>query len=203
MVPQRLLLDFVEPPAPAGLGRVLFVIGALALLGAGAELGLVWQDYHAQKALLAAARERAALPLEAPKRSAAVTAGLQTASTVARDLTAPWAELLKSIEAIQNKDISLQIVEPVAARQSLRVTADARNFEAMFDYLQQLRGRDLKDVVLVSHQVQQQQPGTPIRFLVQAKWGGGAPSATATPPAPRPVADTHSTGALDVARGPQ
>ena len=132
MVPQRLLLDFVEPPAPAGLGRVLFVIGALALLGAGAELGLVWQDYHAQKALLAAARERAALPLEAPKRSAAVTAGLQTASTVARDLTAPWAELLKSIEAIQNKDISLQIVEPVAARQSLRVTADARNFEAMF-----------------------------------------------------------------------
>jgi hypothetical protein len=202
MVPQRLILDFVAPPAPAGFSRVLLVIGVLALVAAGLQFGLVWQDYRAQKALYTAARERAALPLDTPKRSAPAAAGLQTAGTVARDLMAPWAELLRSIEAIQNKDVALQIVEPVAARQSLRITADARNFEAMFDYLQQLRGRALRDVVLVSHQVQQQQPGTPIRFLVQAKWGPGAANAP-LPPAPRSGVEANQGDAPHLARGPQ
>jgi hypothetical protein len=200
MVPQRLVLDFVAPSTPTGLGRTLLIVGVLALLGSAAEFGLVWQDYRAQKLLLAAARERVALTSEAPRRSASTgTAGLQLASNVARDLTAPWAELLRSIEAIQNKDVGLQIIEPVAARQSLRITADARNFEAMFDYLQQLRGRALQDVVLVSHQVQVAQPGAPIRFLVQAKWGG----APAGAPAPRSAVEASQGGALDVARGPQ
>jgi hypothetical protein len=43
----------------------------------------------------------------------------------------------------------------------------------MLSYLGALQRDDrLNTVVLVSHQVQAQTPGTPVRFQVQAGWGG-------------------------------
>jgi hypothetical protein len=184
LVPQRLAVDFVAPPAPEGLGRVLLVLSVFALLAGGVHLAFAWQAYRQEKAEFASALQRGPGPAsEGPRRSAASAAGLQSAGTVARGLTAPWPDLQRSIETIRNKDVALQIVEAVAARQSVRITADARNFEAMLDYLEQLRGRALTEVVLTSHQVQVQQPGTPIRFQVQAKWGGADASIAAESPA--------------------
>jgi hypothetical protein len=185
LVPPRLAVDFVAPPAPAGFGRVLLVLSVFALLIGGAHLGVSWRAYRQERAEFASVLQRGSPPVsEGSRRTAATAAGLQSAGTVARGLTAPWPELQRSIETIRNKDVALQIVEAVAARQSVRITADARNFEAMLDYLEQLRARTLTEVVLTSHQVQLQQPGTPIRFQVQARWGGGdAPLAAESPAA--------------------
>src|SRR5262249_49050418 len=86
--------------------------------------------------------------------------------------------------------VALQIVEPVVSRQSLRITADARHFDALVDYLEQLQARSLTNVVLISHQIQAQQPGTPIRFQVQAKWG--TPSALSRISDARPSAQGNA-----------
>jgi hypothetical protein len=40
----------------------------------------------------------------------------------------------------------------------------------MLDFLEALRAQDLREVVLVSHQVQAQTPGTPLRFQARAVW---------------------------------
>ena len=199
MVPQRLVIDFVAPPAPAGFGRVLLGLAALALVAGGAQFAYAWHAYRQEKAELVSVMQRGAAPVvDNARRSAANLAGLQSAGTVARGLTAPWPDLLRSIETIHNKDVALQIVEPIAARQSVRITADARHFAAMLDYLEQLQGRALSDVVLTSHQVQVQQPGAPIRFQVQAKWGSAVtPSQAANAASP-----TQASNA-DPARGPR
>lgn len=200
LVPQRLVLDFVAPPAPTGFGRALLVLSVLALLAGGAHLAFAWQAYRQEKTEFAAALQRGAAPVsDGARRSAATAAGLQSADTVARGLTAPWPDLQRSIETIRNKDVALQLVEAVAARQSVRITADARHFEAMLDYIEQLQGRALSEVVLTSHQIQVQQPGAPIRFQVQARWGGAYASSS---PAASSSSTTQASNA-DPARGPR
>lgn len=206
MVPQRLVLDFVAPPAPSGLRRVLFALSLIAVAAGGSQLALAWQAYRHEKTELAWAAQLGAAPADTGTRrgTGSTAASLQAAGTVARDLTAPWSELLRSIESIQNKDVALQIVEPIAARQSLRITADARHFEAMLDYLEQLQGHTLAEVVLTSHQVQAQQPGAPIRFQIQAKWGAAVrdPAGAVSPARPRSAAETTAPAA-EIARGPR
>jgi len=199
MVPQRLVVDFVAPPAPAGFGRVLLGLAALAVVAGGVQLALAWQAYRQEKAELASVTQRGVVPAaDGARRSTVNSSGLQSAGTVARGLTAPWPDLLQSIESIRSKDISLQIVEPIAARQSLRITADARHFEAMLDYLEELRSRALTEVVLMSHQVQVKEPGAPIRFQVQAKWGEAVATTRAANSAPTAQAST-----ADDTRGPR
>jgi|SRR5882672_3772214 len=199
MVPQRLVVDFVAPPAPAVFGRVLLGLAALAIAAGGVQLALAWQAYRQEKAELTSVSQRGVVPVaDGARRSAVNSAGLQSAGTVARGLTAPWPDLLQSIESIRSKDISLQIVEPIAARQSLRITADARHFDAMLDYLEELRGRALTEVVLTSHQVQVREPGAPIRFQVQAKWGDPVATTRAANNAPTTQAST-----ADETRGPR
>jgi hypothetical protein len=52
----------------------------------------------------------------------------------------------------------------------VRFTAEAKNSRAMLDFLEALRTQPLREVVLVSHQVQTQTSGTPIRFQARARW---------------------------------
>jgi Tfp pilus assembly protein PilN len=67
--------------------------------------------------------------------------------------------------------VALLAVEPSAARRSVRLSAEARDAQAMLAWLQALqRDARLAQVLLVSHQVQTQTPGTPVRFQIQASW---------------------------------
>jgi Tfp pilus assembly protein PilN len=51
----------------------------------------------------------------------------------------------------------------------LRLTAETRYREAMFDFVRRLASaQGLADVHLVSHQVQREDPQRPIQFAVQA-----------------------------------
>jgi hypothetical protein len=66
--------------------------------------------------------------------------------------------------------VALLAVEPASNRNEVRFAGEAKTSEALFDYLDALRGETLREVTLVSHQVQAQTPGTPIRFQGQALW---------------------------------
>ena len=103
-----------------------------------------------------------------PKQLASARAARQVAST----LMTPWADLLGSLGSAPNQAIALLSVEPSANKHSVRLTAEARDLHDMLVYLGTLQ-RDvrLSSVVLVSHQVQVQAPGTPVRFQIQAAWG--------------------------------
>jgi Tfp pilus assembly protein PilN len=92
---------------------------------------------------------------------------------VAQKLVTPWSGLLESLESAPNQAVALLSVEPSASRRSVRLTAEARTLPDMVAYLGALqRDSRLSSVVLISHQVQSQMPGAPVRFQIQAGWGG-------------------------------
>ena len=94
----------------------------------------------------------------------------KAAAAIIRELRVPWPQLLDVFEAAASPDVALLAVEPTPAQQQVRLTAEARNSEAMLAYLETLRRDPLTDVVLLSHQVNEKAPGSPLRFQAQAKW---------------------------------
>jgi len=170
MVPQYLTLDFNAPSAIRRVRYTVLGLGIVALLAGGMELAVAWQAREQAHAELASLDKRQ-IGRGAAARSGPVDgAALRVAAAIARDLQAPWPELMRSMEASRSSDIALVQVEPVVARDSIRITGDARHAEAMLDYLEQLTEQGLSDVVLTSHQIRPQEPGSPIRFQAQARW---------------------------------
>jgi Tfp pilus assembly protein PilN len=111
----------------------------------------------------------------AAKPDPAYLSKVKSTQQVSRNLTAPWVDLLDAIESAPQQSVALLAAEPTTAKQSFRLTAEARDMSSMLGYLAALqKDRRLVSVFLVSHQVQLQTPGRPIRFQVQAGWG--APS---------------------------
>src|SRR5262249_8208967 len=90
--------------------------------------------------------------------------------------------LIGAIEGAATRDVAILQLQPDAEHSVLRLTAEARNRDAMFEYLKRLgAARELTNVVLVSHQGQKDEPQQPIQFSGQAllRWapaarGGGA-----------------------------
>jgi Tfp pilus assembly protein PilN len=89
-----------------------------------------------------------------------------------RQLALPWAALIEAIERAASRDVAILQLEPNAETHSVRLTAEARSREAMFEYLRRLgAARGLAEVHVVSHQVQRDEPQRPIKFAVQAALG--------------------------------
>ena len=91
------------------------------------------------------------------------------AEAVVRQLTLPWGALIGTIEQVATRDVAILQLQPDAEQRLLRLTAEARDREAMFEYLRRLSGaRGLGEVHLVSHQVREEDPQRPIQFSIQA-----------------------------------
>jgi hypothetical protein len=62
-------------------------------------------------------------------------------------------------------------LQPEAQQRTLRLTAEAKNGDAMLGYVRRLGdNRVLSGVYLASHQVQMEEPSRPIQFSVQASF---------------------------------
>ena len=175
-----LRLEFAPRARPRSrIGMAMLGSAVVLLVGQLAVLGFALSERrHEQRAMaeLEGRQSHAARPrLPAAKPDPAYLARVKLAQHVAKSLTAPWADLLDAIESAPQQSVALLAIEPSTAKQSFRLTAEARDPKAMLDYLAALqKDRRLVSAFLVSHQVQLQTPGRPIRFQVQAGWG--APS---------------------------
>ena len=154
---------------------LLFVAGALLMVVvvvAGSELAAQRRDLRSlaeiDSRLADAARPRG----PAPKPDAASLARVKSTQQVAQRLTAPWSDLLDAIESAPQQSVALLAIEPSSAKPVFRLTAEARDAPAMLAYLAALqKDPRLSSTILVSHQVQVQAAGRPIRFQVQSGWG--------------------------------
>lgn len=142
----------------------LFQSGQLVAQRAQAQAGI--RDIEASQRSVGSAT---AVPVRADARQAALVRATRQA---AGNLTTPWSKLLTSLGSTSGKDVALLSIEPSAAKRSVRLVAEARDPTDMLAYVASLqRDTRLSSVVLVSHQVQVQAPGTPVRFQIQAQWG--------------------------------
>jgi Tfp pilus assembly protein PilN len=170
---RRLELDYIAPvPTPVWPG--LLVLG-LALAVAG-ELAHRYREAQLERLRLETAAslitpERRPIRAVPKERLDEEAKGVQA---VVRQLTVPWGSLIEAIERAASRDVALLQLQPDAENRLVRITAEARNAEAMFEYVRRLgSAKGLADVYVVSHQLQREDPQRPIQFSVQASLGSG------------------------------
>lgn len=168
MKPARVHLDFVAPaPRAAWLGVALLAVSLVA----ASQLLLLYRD-----ARLELARVQASAGLVGPARQPASAAPrerldeeMRDAQTVVRQLALPWATLVLAIEQAATRDVALLQLQPDADTRLVKLTAEARHRDAMFDYVRRLgAAKGLAGVHVVSHQVRRDDPRRPVQFSVHA-----------------------------------
>lgn len=106
-----------------------------------------------------------------PEDQERVKSELRFASRVIEKLDTPWDALFGAVEAAFNEQVTLLSVEPDTERREVRLLAEAKDMEAMLDYVLQVRQSPaLKNGYLVEHQINQQDPLRPVRFTISAGW---------------------------------
>ena len=165
---KRVDLDYLgrrRRPAFAGL----VVLGLSVALAAG--LALRYRDVRVELASLETqsgliSPERRVLRAVPKERLDEET---RLAEAVVRQLTVPWGPLIGAIEQAATREVAILQLQPDAESRTLRITAEARHRDAMFEYLRRLAAaRGLAEVHVVSHQVQRDDPQRPMQFTVQA-----------------------------------
>jgi Tfp pilus assembly protein PilN len=178
MKTQRLQLDFAANPRRVSRVGVLMLAVAGSVLVAGAlELSNVLAANTRLSDTLAAVDARRSTLTDPATRATAPdpseAARVRAVRQVSQNLMTPWADLLESLESVPVQTVAVLSIEPSVSKHTIRITAEARTAPDMLAYLGALqREPRLSSVVLVSHQVEVQAPGAPVRFQLRAAWGG-------------------------------
>lgn len=163
-------LNFGPGRAPHPLAWLLLVLGVITAAGAGLALrsAIAERDANSEIPNPGGSPDLASHPPPAP----GLPRGARKAVAAVRsELQIPWAQFLASLEATPSRDVTLIGIAPATTQHWVRITAEARNADAMLDYLAALRSKTFPRILLTSHQVESHDPGTPIRFVVRAQWG--------------------------------
>lgn len=86
-------------------------------------------------------------------------------------LSLPWKEFFHAFEASRTNDVAVLAIEPDAQKGVVRITAEANKLESMLNYVSILQKIPLfREVLILNHQIEEQDPQKPVRFLLQAAW---------------------------------
>jgi len=153
----------------------MFLLALLVLM-------IVWQHHtHINQQLLTLdqsiqqLKERKGLKPVEPKlqakSSADLLARIDEAKKLASFLMIPWGDVFSALEAAALNDLALLAIEPDAKKRQLKITAEAKNKDIMFNYLEKLEASDeLANVYLLKHEVVEDVDQHPIRFVAVATW---------------------------------
>ena len=115
-------------------------------------------------------------PKVAAPRAQAPEAQIQAVNQAILQLNLPWRDLLNGLEAGTPKTIALLALEPDAKKLTLKGVAEAKDSDAMVEFISQMKKQDIFDDVLLSkHEINEQDPNKPLRFQFEARWTGVQP----------------------------
>jgi nitrate reductase NapAB chaperone NapD len=105
------------------------------------------------------------------KSSADLLAKIEEAKKLANFLMVPWGDVFNALEASALNDLALLAIEPDAKKRQLKITAEAKNKDILFSYLEKLEASDeLANVYLLKHEIVEDVDQHPIRFVAVATW---------------------------------
>ena len=151
----------------------------LLLGGACAGIAVALAFAAANQALLQVKRQTTELRQESVPRTeqkstrdgTQLAVEITHANTIIRQLNLPWDKLFTALESTENNQVALLAIQPDTRKQLIHLSGEARNLEAVLDYLAQLRGQEtLAQIALTSHEIKLQDPDKPVRFSLSAKW---------------------------------
>jgi hypothetical protein len=150
---------------------VLLIATLIHLLALAVQWTATRQELAATNAELRA--QRRTLPavndglssLSAPQRRAW--------NEVTTQLNTPWGGLLDALERATPDDVALVSIEPDAARQTVRLQAEAKTLDTLLAYAQQLAGTPtFMEAVPLKHETHEQDPNRPIRLTMNLRLRG-------------------------------
>ena len=98
------------------------------------------------------------------------------ANQVVRQLDLPWSALFKAVESSGDRSVALLSLEPDLQRGTVKISGEAKDFDALLKYVRELSTREVfGSVMLQQHQVQQDVAEKPVRFSLLAHWKGVGP----------------------------
>jgi Tfp pilus assembly protein PilN len=168
---RALALDYLrDPRSRPWIGMAVLLSGMLisAVLvqhyrGLQSELARL----QAVEGLVSAERKPAGAP-----SARALEEELKHVNAMLYQLTLPWGEIVAAVEGAATRNVALLQMQPEAQQHLLKITAEAKDQDAMLEYVRRLsQARSLTNVHLLSHQVQTQDPQRPVQFSVQATFG--------------------------------
>lgn len=173
---RALHLDYERVGRPSATGYGLLLAGLIGALVVLAQYRGVLQQTEAYQEITrkyqGESRTRSA-PARAldPKETKAQEERLVAARAVIDQLALPWGALLSALESVEDEDVALLQVSPEADKRQLKLLAEAKDLAAMLRYHKLLEQSDiLREVALVDHQIQEQDPDKPVRFNITAQW---------------------------------
>ena len=167
-----LQLDFKQSPRqwPA-LGVLLLIVGAAWLAYAANEARVLTGQIDLAEARLEILAKRGKVPPASPVDAQALQQEVRQANAILQQLTLPWNALFEVLESTSEKQIALLAVQPDAGKRIVRLSGEAKNFDALLAYIARLeQSRILNHVYLTSHEVRTQDAEKPVRFTLVANW---------------------------------
>ncbi len=154
----------------AGAALLGVAVVALALSGAYYYASVEQADYWEAKAGQAGgdpARQAAADPRDAKETALEI----RHANQVLGEITIPWDSLFQAVEWSSGRDVALLTIEPDAEKHQVKISGEAKNISALWNYMGHLAAQDaFSRVMLRSHQVQRREQEHPVRFALIVEW---------------------------------
>ena len=172
---RTLTLDYQRSAQPGWVGWLILGIGVALAAGAvfyyaALSRGLSGWEAKVSETMQHTQRSRSAMGTE-PRTLEETERELKLANEVLQKLTVPWETLFMALEKTRGDKIVLLAVEPDARKGLVRITAEAKTAEDMLDYLRRLGNEAaFSRVILVNHQIQQQDSERPLRFSLVVNW---------------------------------
>ncbi|WP_085689053.1 MULTISPECIES: PilN domain-containing protein [unclassified Pseudomonas] len=176
---RALNLDFQPRPRSGPLGWSLLgggVLLALVCFGVQQHLGDQAEQQqghlqHTQRQLTGDSSTKTSL---SPAETREQAQNLAEMRKVSQQLRRPWERLFAMLEAMPRDDIALLTLTPDARKGQVRISAEARDLQAMLDFHKRLEASDeLSDVSLLSHEIVVKSPEQPVQFTLSATWEMG------------------------------
>lgn len=182
MAMRALQLDYqrVYKPVPwLGLGLMVVALVALTLMGGYyqtlTQQLAFWESKVEHIERLSSQRARVPKPLTEQAARAQVLE-VKQANQVVHQLGLPWNALFNAVETSGGQGIALLSLAPDLHKGTVKISGEAKDFNALLNYVKQLSNCDVfASVMLQSHQIQQDDAEKPVRFSLLAHWKEAAP----------------------------
>ena len=172
---RALKLDYVATRVTPWIGAAMLMAGVVLATLALLEYRAVREELAAQESSVAqirkSAQRSAAGAVTGPRDQEAAAQEVMLAQVALQRLALRWDRLFGALESARGTGVALLAIEPDPAKNTVRLTAEARTAEDMLAYIERLQAAEgLGEVTLASHQIKQNDPLQPLRFNVVASW---------------------------------
>lgn len=172
---RQLEVDFIKQQNVSPVGVCLIVLSLIVLVAELYHYQLLQAENTALETKIqtneAILKPKASQKPKTSMSQEQLMSSMQHAHQLADFLLLPWMDVFAALEASADPDVAILGIEPEPKKQVVKIIAEAKDKEHMFEYMKKLEATpQLTGVYLMRHEVEEEATQHPIRFVVAANW---------------------------------